>query len=127
MKISKLLSYVFVILICLTGCGKGTEQIKLTFPDGSIYEGEMKDDMLNGQGTIKFANGNKYVGGFKDSKYDGKGTLTFMDGLIYTGEWKDGKRHGVGMFVLPDGREYSGIWSNDQTLTEFLLQHGITF
>ena len=37
--------------------GKG----KYAFPTDTKYEGEMKDGMFHGQGTLSFPNGSKYV------------------------------------------------------------------
>jgi len=44
---------------------------KITFKNGSIYEGEILNRMP-----------------------DGKGKLTFPDGSVYEGEFLSGKRHG---------------------------------
>jgi hypothetical protein len=54
---------------------------KKTCSDGSLYEGEYKDDKRNGRG-----------------KY------TWPDGQVYEGEWKDDKRNGRGKHTWPDGR-----------------------
>ena len=32
------------------------------YPDGSIYEGEWKDDKHHGKGILSFANGTRYEG-----------------------------------------------------------------
>jgi hypothetical protein len=36
---------------------------KLTFPDGGCYEGEFRDDEINGMGTRLYSNGNSLTGG----------------------------------------------------------------
>ena len=46
---------------------------KLSWVDGSLYEGEWKNDMSNG-----------------------KGRLIHSDGDVYEGEWVDGMAHGQG-------------------------------
>ena len=60
------------------------------YPDGSIYEGEWKDDLQNGYGTWTFADGSIYVGEWKNGEYHGHGRLTYPDGKKHEGEWKDG-------------------------------------
>ena len=58
--------------------------------DEGKYEGEIKNGIPNGQGTITSPDGMKYVGGWKNGKINGQGTTTFPDGRKYVGEWKDG-------------------------------------
>jgi len=60
-----------------------------TWPDGSKYIGEFKDDLFHGQGTYTWPDGSKYVGEFKDDKKHGQGTHTWPDGSKYVGEFKD--------------------------------------
>ncbi len=62
----------------------------LTFPDGTKYVGEFKDDMYNGQGTYTHPDGTKYVGEFKDHKWHGQGTLTVSDEETYNGYFING-------------------------------------
>ena len=85
-----------------------------TWPDGSKYVGEFKDDKRNGQGTFTFANGDKYVGEYKDGQRNGQGTLTFASGNKYVGEFKDGNFNGQGTFTWPDGSKYVGEYKDDK-------------
>ena len=50
---------------------------KLTLPEGE-YEGEIKNGMANGKGTITYPNGDYWVGGFTDNKWHGIGTITYL-------------------------------------------------
>ena len=65
------------------------------YPDGGKYEGEFKDGLLNGQGTLTFPDGLKYEGEFKDGEEHGQGTVTLPDGTKYEGEFKDGEIIGI--------------------------------
>ena len=68
--------------------GQGT----IISPDGTKYVGEFKNGFPNGQGTMTLPNRNKYVGKWKDGFPNGQGTETFSNGGKYVGEFKDGKR-----------------------------------
>ena len=57
------------------------------------YEGGMKDDYPNGDGTMYYPCSYQieYQGHWRNSEYDGEGTLYDEDGeIIYEGEWKNG-------------------------------------
>ena len=62
-----------------------------TFPSGSEYVGEWKDDKKHGYGTFRFVDGGQHVGEYKDDKPNGHGTYTWADGDKYVGEYKDDK------------------------------------
>jgi hypothetical protein len=111
----------------------GAEQIQNGFgrtklPDGTEYEGEFKNGLFNGHGTlirvteIKYEveiNGVPtqhtrterqimYKGEFKDGHYEGKGKLTLKDGTEYEGEFKNGKPNGRSILHTPNGDRYEG-------------------
>jgi hypothetical protein len=48
---------------------------KLTLVNGE-YEGQLKDGLAHGQGTINYWNGDKYVGSFLYGRESGKGMIT---------------------------------------------------
>jgi hypothetical protein len=45
---------------------------KLTFANGDTYEGEFKDDMINGKGVFKNKVGNEIKGTFRNGNFTGK-------------------------------------------------------
>jgi hypothetical protein len=53
--------------------GSGT----VTFPDGSVYEGEFKADKKHGNGKCTYVNGATFEGTYKANERDGEGTYTF--------------------------------------------------
>jgi hypothetical protein len=81
-----------------------------SYPDGSRYVGEFRDNKRSGQGTLTFANGDKYVGEWSDGNENGQGTYTFVGGDKYVGVWRDGKRNGRGTQTYSDGSSYVGEW-----------------
>jgi len=86
-----------------------------TYPDGRMYVGEFKDGEKNGQGTYTYPYGNKYVGEYKDGEKNGQGTYSFPDGEKYEGEFKDDKRNGQGTLTYPNGEKYVGEFKDGKT------------
>jgi hypothetical protein len=61
----------------------------INFPDGSVYDGEIKDGKRHGQGKFTFSDGEVYIGQY-DNDQRTQGTLTFPNGDIYQGTFKNG-------------------------------------
>jgi clan AA aspartic protease (TIGR02281 family) len=74
-----------------------------TTPEGSMYIGEWRDGLANGNGTYTTHTGNKYVGEFKDGKFNGHGTLTGIGGMKYVGEFEDDDFNGKGSYTWANG------------------------
>ena len=55
----------------------------------TMYVGEVRNGVPNGQGIETLPSGAKYVGEWKDGKYHGQGTFTFLDGDVWSGLWKN--------------------------------------
>lgn len=94
--------------------GQGT----MTYSSGTVTVGEFKDGTLNGQGSAKNGRGYSYIGQWKNGQYDGQGTLVFglgdFEGLIYTGEFKEHKQSGEGTYTWPNGDVYVGEVKDNQ-------------
>lgn len=88
--------------------GKG----KLTIPEQGTYEGNFTNNKRNGQGTYNFANGDKYVGNWKDDVMTGKGKYTFKNGDYYDGEFANNMFNGQGTYSA-SGSKYIGTWTNN--------------
>ena len=58
------------------------------------YEGEVRDGVKEGYGTLILENGDKYEGQWKQDMKEGFGVLTFSTGDVYTGHFAAGKEHG---------------------------------
>ena len=97
---------------------KITENSKkiLNYPDGGIYEGEFKDGVPHGIGTLKFPDGGSYTGQFKDGKINGQGTFMFKDGGNYFGEHKNGRPHGHGTLTFSNGEKSVGKFENGKLI-----------
>lgn len=47
------------------------------YDSGNKYEGDWKNDTMNGYGKYYFSNGDKYEGEWRDGKINGKGRYPF--------------------------------------------------
>jgi len=93
--------------------GKGT----MVWKDGDRYEGDWKNGKFEGRGTYFYNNGDKYVGEFKNDICEGKGIYYYQSGDIYEGEFKNWKSDGKGIYYYNSGEcagdKYDGEFKND--------------
>jgi hypothetical protein len=81
---------------------------RIFFPNGDIYEGEMKNSVPDGVGKISFSNGESYEGNFILGEMSGEGTFIFADKTIYKGGIKNGVFNGKGIMIWNNGIKYDG-------------------
>ena len=91
---------IYILLSLLILASTSLEAKKKKYPNGDYYEGEWKNNMADGEGTLRTADGTKYKGHFVKGKEDGKGVLEDKNGVRYDGFFKQGKKHGA--FVETD-------------------------
>lgn len=100
-------------------CGK----CRVKWKSGNVFDGELKDNAMNGNGYMIWYNKNeKFMGQWKNNLQDGLGIHIWYDNNNenkffrnrYIGEWKDGKRHGYGKFFYNNGCVYEGFWKNNK-------------
>ncbi|CAD7957551.1 unnamed protein product [Amoebophrya sp. A25] len=84
--------------------------------DGSQYEGDFCNDIIEGKGVYKCAK-STYEGEFHASMQHGQGVQRWLDGRVYEGNFTENHRDGEGKMTWPDGHVYAGQWSRGQ-------QHG---
>eukprot|EP00746_Dinoflagellata_sp_MGD_P162351 gnl/MRDRNA2_/MRDRNA2_89880_c0_seq1.p1 gnl/MRDRNA2_/MRDRNA2_89880_c0~~gnl/MRDRNA2_/MRDRNA2_89880_c0_seq1.p1 ORF type:complete len:383 (+),score=97.54 gnl/MRDRNA2_/MRDRNA2_89880_c0_seq1:84-1232(+) len=80
------------------------------------YEGQFKDEFMDGYGRRVWKDGAVYEGYWAKGRKDGEGKFE-EKGRCYDGMWKDGKRHGKGTQVFDTLTRYEGRWANG-------MQHG---
>ena len=87
----------------------------ITFPNGTVYTGTMKDNEITGTGTYTFSDGSTYTGSLLNGLRDGPGTYNSNDGIIYEGEWKKGLKNGKGKLtqgnMILEGEWVNGVIS----------------
>jgi len=85
----------------------------LTWDDGDQYVGEFDNDEKV-RGTFHWKGGDHYTGDWKNSLMHGTGTYTYRNGRKYEGEWEGGFKEGKGLFTWPNGDRYEGQFHKDQ-------------
>lgn len=88
-------------------------QGRCIYADGTVYEGTWRDGLWDGFGTVIYPDGDTYTGDFRDHVKEGNGTYYYGSGARYEGEWKDDRFNGKGLLVFEDGGRYSGAWKDD--------------
>jgi hypothetical protein len=76
--------------------------------DYSGYQGETRNSVPHGYGTITFPNGNRYEGRWVNGKRTGFGKYFYSNGSRYEGEVQDGHLHGHGVLTFANGNHYEG-------------------
>ncbi|PAA61479.1 hypothetical protein BOX15_Mlig026783g1 [Macrostomum lignano] len=69
---------------------------------GSSYEGDIKNERMEGKGKYSFPTDTKYEGEMKDGMFHGKGTLYFPNGSKYDARWENGVAV-EGKYTFADG------------------------
>jgi len=86
---------------------------KLVYPDGSVYEGELVQNIKHGKGMWRSSRGAYYSGSWENGKTHGSGVLTYPNGTTYTGEFRHGQKHGKGVITSNGKCIAKGTWVND--------------
>jgi len=75
----------------------------------ATYEGETKNGLKHGLGTLTWDDGEQFIGEFENDEKV-RGTFTWKGGDVYTGEWKNSLMHGRGTYTYKNRRKYEGEW-----------------
>jgi antitoxin component YwqK of YwqJK toxin-antitoxin module len=127
-------------------------KMEITYPNGSIYVGKIKDGYPHGFGTWTPLKKCKYVGFWDEGVRSGNGTTFRKNGCknyegswafdqpsglgtayrndgtrIYVGFFKEGKRHGIGDQYSPSDQVIcSGEWENNVLTEDFRIKENTT-
>lgn len=99
----------------------------MTFNNHDMYDGEWKDDKMEGIGKYRFHDGKfhfiaTFEGKFMNSKPNGLGRLKYANGDTYFGHWVDGNRNGTGQLYSLTKRFISGTWKDDRLVEGMCLE-----
>ncbi|MDP2439059.1 MAG: hypothetical protein Q8P67_25210 [archaeon] len=104
--------------------GKG----KVTFRDGSSYEGDWENDLFHGTGTYSTLR-ITYTGGYRRGLRHGRGVITFSSAeqdpsseWSFSGQFERNHPNGLGTWITSDGVEVEGTWSEATLNTKAVCQ-----
>mmetsp|Transcript_2151 Transcript_2151/g.3532 ORF Transcript_2151/g.3532 Transcript_2151/m.3532 type:complete len:362 (-) Transcript_2151:23-1108(-) len=86
----------------------------LKFPDGSVYNGEIKGGVAHGAGKLSLVDGSCYDGEWLQGEKCGKGKEIWPDGTEYEGDFVQGCRCGKGVYKSRTGMVYTGLFQEDK-------------
>lgn len=92
------------------------EKSKITLCYGTIYEGDLKQGEMHGQGRLTYRNpanheherGDEYEGDFVHAKLQGLGRVKYINGDLYEGYFADSKPNGDGRQIKKNKDKYVG-------------------
>ena len=85
--------------------GRGIIHFKI---EGHDYDGDFRDNEINGNGVFRWTNGDVYDGQMTRGKMNGVGRYTYANGQIYEGNYVNGVKEGKGRLSYPNGFVYDG-------------------
>jgi len=91
-----------MVLVALAGCDPVQWPAEVRLPDGAVYDGETRDDLFHGEGTLTWPDGRYYEGAFRKGRLHGHGKLVDRRGCVQEGQFVDGVLHGQGQFTCDE-------------------------
>ncbi len=89
--------------------------------NGNFYNGEWKEDVIEGIGTLYYSRGGKLRGKFSAGLLHGLGRGLYSNGDCYVGMWRRGKYAGKGVYYVKEKDEWILGEFEDGAL---VLEHG---
>jgi hypothetical protein len=83
---------------------------KVTYPSGSIYEGNFLNNLRHGYGIFRYSNGDSFQGEYSEDKKV-YGLYSHKSGNAYFGYFENNKPDGFGSYTKKDGSVYEGFWN----------------
>ena len=73
----------------------------MKYIDGTEFSGTWKDDHMY-YGKLKMLTSEIYTGYFKNNIFNGEGSIKYLDGLIASGQFINGEIGSKGKLIFPD-------------------------
>ncbi len=89
-------------------------QGEFTWSNGQVYKGDWLKDQPQGKGRLRFANGNVYEGQVEGGIPVGQGTMNYPSGDTYKGAFADGQPHGEGTYTWTAGQVCTAQWTRGE-------------
>ena len=89
-----------------------------SFPDGSMYRGEIQNGRICGKGEWRGATGEKYIGSFANDVFHGPGRHMDAGGNVLEGNFENGVLEGAGTYYYTDGRVDLGTYNRGKDVGE---------
>lgn len=97
------------------GKGKYIVSPSETHPNGvESYDGEWKEDKMEGYGIYHYSNGEVYEGNWLNNMHHGQGTYKFTNGTCYIGEWENHRMNGPGKYIYLNQKGFEGVFTNGE-------------
>ncbi len=97
-----------------------SEMDSITFDDGSLYTGEVKNGIPYGRGEVAYSSGNRYEGYWRDNAPHGEGTMYYTSGRVISAVWNRGEpirdlqsldQLSLESIIVPDVSDEVKIWA----------------
>ncbi|KAF8700679.1 hypothetical protein HU200_034028 [Digitaria exilis] len=90
--------------------GKRSGLGTLFYSNGDVYHGTWRDDLIHGKGWYYFHSGDRWFANFWKGKANGEGRFYAKDGSIFFGHFQNGWRHGESLLVDANGTRWIEVW-----------------
>ena len=89
---------------------------EITWPNGAHYRGAVERTFLkmHGQGVLEYGDGSVYEGEFRQDRVEGAGVMKRPNGEIRRGTFVDGRQEGRGSVLYANQARYEGELRADQ-------------
>ena len=105
-----------LLLLCLTILASTASGQTRLPPCNGNYEGPchfVGPTRIDGVDT-----GNRYDGDVRNNDFNGNGSMIYKNGDRYVGQWKEGLRDGQGTLYKKDGTVLRGVWRSDELIQD---------
>lgn len=92
--------------------GKRSGLGTLFHSNGDVYHGTWRDDLIHGKGWYYFHSGDRWFANFWKGKANGEGRFYANDGSIFFGHFRNGWRHGESLLVDANGSRWIEVWAD---------------